>query len=113
MFKALTRQPCLTTNALQQFRKPRNFSALYKNICSAAVMRTYDQIQTSEYARKSSKISNSNALKQDWQQHDSPAGCVIAQQYSSTPFVSSRFHSRKKKIRLQFSELDCFIFIIF
>jgi hypothetical protein len=42
-------------------------------------------------------ISNSNTPEADRPQHDRPAACVIAQQYSSATFVSLRFISRKEK----------------
>ena len=40
---------------------------------------------------------NSNKLEPDRLQHDGPAVCVIAQQYSSATFVSLIFHFHKKK----------------
>jgi hypothetical protein len=36
-------------------------------------------------------------MESDRPQHDRPAACVIAQQYSSTTCVSLCFHSRKEK----------------
>jgi hypothetical protein len=39
----------------------------------------------------------SKTLEPDRLQHDRPAACVIAQQYSSATFVSLRFHSRREK----------------
>jgi hypothetical protein len=36
-------------------------------------------------------------MKRDWPQHDCPAACVIAQQYSSAIFASLRFLSLKEK----------------
>jgi hypothetical protein len=38
-----------------------------------------------------------NTLELNRPQHERPAACVIAQQYSSATFVSLRTHSRKKK----------------
>jgi hypothetical protein len=38
-------------------------------------------------------------------QHDCPAACVMAQQYSSATFFSSRFHSRKDKFGAPFKKL--------
>jgi hypothetical protein len=43
-------------------------------------------------------------------QHDRPAACVIAQQYSSAIFVSLRFHSRNEKIRYAFRNYYYFNF---
>jgi hypothetical protein len=39
----------------------------------------------------------SNTPENDRPQHDRPAACVIAQQYSCVTFVSLPFHSRKEK----------------
>jgi hypothetical protein len=63
------------------------------------------------YTREWSWNANSNTPEPDRPQHDRPATCVIAQQYSSTTFVSLRFYSRKKKIRPRFQK--CFIPISF
>jgi len=38
------------------------------------------------------------ALDPDRQQHNSPAACVIAQQYSSSNFTSLNFHTRNTKL---------------
>jgi len=40
---------------------------------------------------------NFNTLELHTPQHDSPATCFIAQQYSSATFVSLRSHSLKEK----------------
>jgi hypothetical protein len=40
---------------------------------------------------------NSNTRASDQPNHDRPTGCVIAHQYSSTEFVSLRFHYCKGK----------------
>jgi len=37
------------------------------------------------------------------QQHDRPAACVVAQQYSSSTFVSLSFHSCKEKFGALFN----------
>ena len=37
-------------------------------------------------------------LKLDRPEHDRPAACVIAQQYSSAIFASLRFNSRKENL---------------
>jgi hypothetical protein len=42
------------------------------------------------------------ALERNRPQHDHPAACVIAQQYSSATFFSLRFLSRNKRIRRAF-----------
>jgi hypothetical protein len=47
----------------------------------------------------------------DRPQHDRPAACVIAQQYSFATFVSMCFHSRKEKFGARFKLY--FIFNIF
>ena len=39
---------------------------------------------------------HSSTMEPDRPQHDRPAACVIAQQYSSSTFVSFRFHFRKE-----------------
>jgi hypothetical protein len=49
------------------------------------------------YTEGSSWNLSSNTLELYWLQHDCPADCVIAQQYSSTTFDSLRFCSRKEK----------------
>jgi hypothetical protein len=43
------------------------------------------------------KIQTPNTLYRDRPQHDYPAACVIAQQYSPATFLSLRFHFRNKK----------------
>jgi hypothetical protein len=50
--------------------------------------------------------------QQDWQQHDRPATCVIAQQFSSATLVSLRLLSRKEKFgtRLKNVIISFFIF---
>jgi hypothetical protein len=55
-------------------------------------------VQVTVNARTSSRNPNYKTLKCYQPQHDRPAACVIAQQYSSATFVSLRFHSGKKKI---------------
>jgi hypothetical protein len=40
---------------------------------------------------------NSTTVEPDLTQHDRPAVCVIAQQYSYATLVSLRFHPRKEK----------------
>jgi hypothetical protein len=44
---------------------------------------------------------NSNTRASDQPKHDRPTECVIAQQYSSTKFVSLRFHYRKGKVSVR------------
>ena len=46
---------------------------------------------------ESSWNPNSNTLEPDRLQHDIPAACVIAKEYSATTLVSIRYHSRKEK----------------
>jgi len=43
------------------------------------------------------EIQNPTHSVSDIPQHDYPAACVIAQQYSTSTFVQWRFHSRKEK----------------
>jgi len=50
-----------------------------------------------KYTRQLSWNTNSKTVEPDRSQRDRPAACVIAQQYSSTKFVSLLFHSRKEK----------------
>jgi hypothetical protein len=50
------------------------------------------------YRRDSNLDTNLNTLENDGLQHDRPDACDIAQQYSSSTFVSLPFHTRKKKI---------------
>jgi hypothetical protein len=47
--------------------------------------------------KKSSWNPNSNTPKPDLQKQDRPTVCVVAQQNSSTTFVSPHLHSRKEK----------------
>jgi len=49
----------------------------------------------------------------DWPQHVRPAYSVIAQQYSSTAFVSLRFHSRQEKFGTLFKNVILSIFFCF
>jgi hypothetical protein len=48
---------------------------------------------------------NFTTLEPDRPQHDCPAACVIAQQYSSDTFGSLRFHLHKGKNLLRVSKL--------
>jgi hypothetical protein len=48
------------------------------------------------------KIQTTAHRKMIGPRHDCDTVCVIAQQYSSTTFVSLRFHFRQEKIRLAF-----------
>ena len=50
------------------------------------------------YSKESSWNPNSSTLQPERSQHDCPAACVIAQQYSSTTAFSLRLHSRKEKL---------------
>jgi hypothetical protein len=43
-------------------------------------------------------------MERDWPQHDRSAACVIAQQYSSSTFVSLCFNSRKEKQGARFGK---------
>jgi len=52
--------------------------------------------------RESSWNPNFWTQDPDWPQHDCPASCVVAQQYSSATFVSLHFHSHKQKFSLHF-----------
>jgi hypothetical protein len=51
---------------------------------------------------------NSNTRERVQPQHDCTAACVIAQQYSSTTFISQYFHSGKKKFSMHFEK---FVFL--
>jgi hypothetical protein len=44
-------------------------------------------------------------MEPDRQQHDCPAICVIAHQYSSATFLSLRFHSRKENVGMLLNKL--------
>ena len=50
------------------------------------------------YTRESSWKPNSNRSEPDRPHYDSPAACVIAQDYSSATFLSFRFNFRKEKL---------------
>ena len=60
-------------------------------------VRTY--FHTYAYTSGSSWNPKSNTLEPDRPQHEHPAVCVIAQQYSSATFVSVCLYSRQKQIR--------------
>ena len=49
-----------------------------------------------------------NTPETDWSQHGRPAPCVIAQQYSSTTFVSLRYHSGKEKFTTRLKKFHYF-----
>jgi hypothetical protein len=51
---------------------------------------------------RSVEIKKTNTLQPDRLQRDRPVACVIAQQYSSATFVSSRFHYLKEKFGVRF-----------
>jgi hypothetical protein len=46
--------------------------------------------------------TESKTPEPDWQQHDRPAACVIAQKYPFTTFVSHCYHSSKEKYDVHF-----------
>jgi hypothetical protein len=48
----------------------------------------------------------------DRSQHDRPASCVVAQQYSSTTFVSLRVHTPKEQFGTVFKYFIIIIIII-
>jgi hypothetical protein len=52
-------------------------------------------------------------LKPDRPQHDHPADCVVAQQYSSATYVSLRLHCRKAKFVARFRNIVCSISLLF
>jgi hypothetical protein len=54
--------------------------------------------------KESSLNANSNTVEPDRPQHDRPAACVIAQQYSSATVFSFRFDSRKEKFGSHFKK---------
>jgi hypothetical protein len=47
----------------------------------------------------------------DQPQRDRPTACVIARQYSSSTFASSRFHSHKEKFGAPFKNFIFFSFL--
>jgi hypothetical protein len=53
----------------------------------------------------SSLNPNCNTQEPDWPQHNRPTTGVIAQQYSSATFVSSRVHIRNEKLGARFKTL--------
>ena len=48
---------------------------------------------------------NCNTPEPDRQEHNRPAACVLAQQYSSATFVLSRVHTRNEKLGACFNML--------
>jgi len=62
--------------------------------------------------RGSSWNSASSTLEPARPQYNRSATCVIAEQYSSATFVSSRFHSRKKKFSIIFKKCCFFYFSV-
>jgi len=67
----------------------------------------------SAFAKESSWNANSDMVVLDQQQHDCFAVCVVAQQYSSTTFVSLCFHYRKEKFCANFENEIVFAFLLF
>jgi hypothetical protein len=65
------------------------------------------------YTRESSWNPHSRTREHDHPQHDHPAACVIAQQYSSTAFVSLLFDSRRKNSARFSKKLYIYIFFKF
>jgi len=55
--------------------------------------------------RNSSLIPHSSVLEPDRSQYNSPATCIVAQQYSPFNFISLRFHSHRA-ISKRFSKAD-------
>ena len=82
-----------------EFCARRNWVCIWSNTCA--------------YITKSSWNPNTNTLEPDWPQHDRPAGCVIAQQYSSSTCVSRSFHSRKEKFGARLTNLVIYIYTYF
>ena len=68
----------------------------YSRISRKPELSIYTVIYICIYKQVHLKSKLFNSLERD-RQHDRPAACVIAQQYSSAIFVLLRFHSRKKK----------------
>jgi hypothetical protein len=59
-------------------------------------------------------LTSSNTMVPDWPQLVCSATSVIAQQYSSTTFVSLHFHSHQEKFRTLFKNVIlsiCFYFL--
>jgi hypothetical protein len=52
-------------------------------------------------------------MEPDRPQHDRPAACVIAQQYSSATFVTLRFSSPQRKFRRAFKKITSISFLLF
>jgi hypothetical protein len=59
------------------------------------------------------EIQTPNTLALDRPQYDHSAACVIAQQYSSTSFVSLRFRSRREKFSARLRNIIIEIFYYF
>ena len=55
---------------------------------------------------------NFNALELHTPQHDSPAACIIVQQYSSATFVSLRSHYLKEKVGALFKNVNFFFSVL-
>jgi len=62
------------------------------------------------YTRDSSRNPNPNTLEPERPQHDRPAACAIAQQYSSATFVFLRFHTRKEEFGSRFNNVILYLF---
>jgi hypothetical protein len=71
---------------------------------------TYSQLRKYEYTKESSLNPHPNALEPDPSKHNCIFACVIAQQYSSAPSASLRFHPRTENFGAQ---LKNFIISIF
>jgi hypothetical protein len=52
-------------------------------------------------------------MEPDRLEYDRPTACVIAQQYSSSTFLSHRVHSRKEKFFTLFERVSVSIFFFY
>jgi len=73
-------------------------------------MVNYIYIYIYEYTRQSSWNPNSSILGCDRPQHDRPATCVIAQQYSSVILVLLGFHFGKWKFGVHLKKIFCLFY---
>ena len=67
------------------------------NLADVGAECAHDEIYMYTHTRQSSLNPKSKTLEPDRPQHDRPAACVIAQQYSSVTLVLLRCHSRKEQ----------------
>jgi hypothetical protein len=73
----------------------------------------YNQLCFYDYARQFSCNPNSSTLEPDRPQHDCPAACVVAQQYSSSAYSLIELLLSQKKNQLAFKKCYYFSFLNF